>query len=171
MVVNYIRYYGDPGFNLSALLEMADLINDEVTPINVKAPVIGPAIFTTQAGIHQSGVQRQQKAEGGDIYLPYSPEILGGGTKELHRVGALSGSEGIVAILNQKALETTGKADVYSTTSRAVKYVYDKVQDAYDGAWDESQHKYGAAKKTFFSADELYVLALEFEAGRGAKGE
>ncbi|MBF8299113.1 MAG: Pyruvate carboxyltransferase protein [Dehalococcoidia bacterium] len=166
MVANYIRYYGDPGFDLGALLEIADLISSEVTPIHVKAPIIGPAIFTTQAGIHQSGVQRQQHAEGGDIYLPFSPELLGSGATELHRVGALSGAEGIIALLNQKAFEATGKSETYSTSSRAVKYVYDKLQDAYDGEWDEREHRYLGARTTFFAAEELYALALEYEAGK-----
>ena len=171
MVANYIRYYGDPGFNLSALAEMAQLIDSGVTPINEKAPIIGPAIFTTQAGIHQSGVQRQQNAEGGDIYLPFSPNLLGGATHELHRVGSVSGAEGIVALLNQKALAVTGKDNAYSTSSRAVKYVYDKMQDAYDGAWDPALKRYNNARTTFFTAEELYKLALDFEFGREHKGE
>lgn len=168
MVANYIRLYGDPGFDLTALPEMADLMNAEVTPLSQKAPIIGPAIFTTQAGIHQSGVQRQQKAEGGDIYLPFSPDLLGGEVHELHRVGALSGSEGIVALLNKVAAAKTGKDEAYSTTSRAVKYVYDKVQEAYDGVWDATEKRYANARTSFFTAEELYALALKFEVSRQA---
>jgi isopropylmalate/homocitrate/citramalate synthase len=171
VIANYVRSFGDPGFNLPALVEIADLINEEVTPVGGKAPIVGRSIFTTQAGIHQTGVQRHDKAEGGDIYLPFSPALLGEEAAELHRVGALSGAEGIVALLNQKALETTGKQDVYTTASRAVKYVYDKVQDAYDGQWDEQEHRYVNPRRTFFTAAELYQLALDYEGSREKKGE
>jgi len=166
VLADYIRLYGDPGFDLAALREIAEMINSEVTEINIKSPIIGDAIFTTQAGIHQSGVERQKKAEGGDIYLPFDPNLLGEHAVELHRVGALSGAEGIVAILNTKAKAETGKDETYTTASRVVKCVYDKVQEAYDGAWDESQGAYVNERKGFFTPDELYALAKEYEAGK-----
>ena len=176
VLADYIRLCGDPGFKLSVLRDIADLINQEVTEVPLKAPIIGEAIFTTQAGIHQSGVERQKVAEGGDIYLPFDPKLLGARTVELHRVGALSGAEGIVAILNQRAKEQTGQEGTFTTTSRAVKYVYDRVQEAYDGAWDESKGSYVTPRKRFFADEELYQLAKEYEdreqvkVGRGHAG-
>ncbi|MBI3742808.1 MAG: 2-isopropylmalate synthase [Chloroflexi bacterium] len=170
VLADYIRIYGDPGFKLEALREMADLIRREVSEVNVKAPIVGDAIFTTQAGIHQSGVERQKKAEGGDIYLPFDPHLLGEQTVELHRVGSLSGAEGIVALLNKKAAAVGRPAD-YTTASRVVKYVYDKVQEAYDGEWDEATKSYRNARRTFFTADELYRLAEEYEHAQQRAGK
>ena len=168
IVADYIRIYGDPGFKIEALREMAQLVNDEVGEVNVKSPIIGNAIFASQAGIHQAGLERQKQAEGGDIYLPFHPRVLGEDEVELHRVGALSGAEGIISILNAEALEKTGKSGAYSSTSRAVKYVYDKVQEAYDGQWDQGSKRFVGARKSFFTGDELYVLAKEFEATRAS---
>ena len=167
MVADYIRLYGDPGFKLEALKEMADLVKNEVSEVNIKSPIVGEAIFTTQAGIHQSGVERQKKAEGGDIYLPFDPKTLGREQVELHRVGGLSGAEGITAILNAKAKEQTGEEGRYTTASRLVKYVYDAVQAAYNGRWDEATKSYVDARRTFFTADELVALAKEYEGQRG----
>ena len=164
VLADYIRLYGNPGFNLAVLKEIAELISAEVTDVNIKSPIVGDAIFTTQAGIHQSGVERAKKAEGGDIYLPFDPSLLGEHSVELHRVGALSGAGGIVAILNAKTKEETGQKGTLTTVSRVVKYVYDKVQEAYDGVWDEAKGVYARERKTFFSPDELYRLAKEYAA-------
>ena len=171
VTADYIRLYGDPGFRLSALREMSALIQDEIGGVNIKSPIIGDAIFSTQAGIHQAGVARQGKAEGGDIYLPFDPKLLGGDRVELHRVGSLSGAEGIVAILNAKHLEKTGEADKYTKATRVVKYIYDKIQEAYDGEWDEASASYRNARETFFNGDELYALALEYESLRAKRSE
>ena len=169
VLADYIRLYGDPGFELGALREIAELINSEVSEVGVKAPIIGDAIFTTQAGIHQSGVERGKRAEGGDIYLPFGPDLLGERSVELHRVGSLSGAEGIISIINAKAKEETGKEGTYSLTSRVVKYLYDKIQEAYDGEWDEALGSYTGERKSFFTADDLYRLVKEYEASRGKK--
>ena len=170
IVADYIRLYGDPGFDLGALRAMADLIRDEVTEMNTKSPIVGDAIFTTQAGIHQSGVERQKKAEGGDIYLPFDPSLLGEKSVELHRVGSLSGAEGITVLLNRKAAKI-GRPANYSTAHKVVKFVYDKIQEAYDGRWDEERKAYTGARTTFFTEDELYRLAEEFEARAQASAE
>ena len=45
-----------------------------------------------------------------------------------------------------------------------VKYVYDKIQEAYDGRWDDTSQVYVDARTTFFNGDELYELAREYEA-------
>ena len=174
VVADYIRMYGDPGFELTALLEMAELIRSEVGEVNVKAPIVGDAIFTTAAGIHQAGVEKQKQAEGGDIYLPFAPDILGKEQVELSRVGSLSGAEGMLAALNKKHQETTGEPGPYTATSRVMKYIYDKVQEAYDGRWDEQKQAYADERREFFTADDLYRLAKEYEAlhpERSAKTE
>ena len=44
----------------------------------------------------------------------------------------MSGSEGIVAILNEEA-EKRGVEARFTTMSRVVKEIYDKVQEAYNG--------------------------------------
>ncbi len=170
VLADYIRIYGDPGFKLEALREMTELVRNEVTEVNIKAPIVGDAIFTTQAGIHQSGVERQKKAEGGDIYFPFDPQLLGERTVELHRVGSLSGSEGIVALLNKKA-SALGRPATYATASRVVKYVYDMVQEAYDGRWDPERRAYVDARRTFFTEDELYRLAEEYERAGSTGGQ
>ncbi|MBI4216519.1 MAG: hypothetical protein HY687_03930, partial [Chloroflexi bacterium] len=46
-------------------------------------------------------------------------------------------------------------------------HVYDKIQEAYDGGLDESKGIYRQPRKTFFTPDELYALATEFEAAQG----
>ncbi len=167
-VADYVRIYGDPGFKLEALRDIAELIKSEVSDVNIKSPIVGDAIFTTQAGIHQSGVERQRDAEGGDIYLPFDPKLLGERTEELHRVGSLSGTEGIIAALNKRHEEETGQPGRFSATSRAVKHVYDTVQAAYDGEWDEANQVFVNERKTFFNADELYRIAMDYEAQRSS---
>ncbi|HEU4760189.1 MAG TPA: hypothetical protein VFT91_09450, partial [Dehalococcoidia bacterium] len=68
VLAGYIRTYGDPGFKLPVLAEMASLLEEHLTPVPHTAPIIGQ-VFTTQAGIHQAGVARQEEAPGGLIYL------------------------------------------------------------------------------------------------------
>src|SRR2546422_3089831 len=102
MLAAYIRFYGDPGFDLSVLPEMTSLIGSTLTPIPDNAPLIGD-VFNTQAGIHQAGIARQQDAPGGLIYLAYDPALLGRRPAERNLIGGMSGSEGIVAVLNEEA--------------------------------------------------------------------
>ena len=165
LVAALIRLYGDPGFNLEALAEMANLIDREVIAVSEKAPVIGRGIFTTQAGIHQSGMLRQREAPGGNIYLPYEPSLVGRHHAELNRVGALSGMDGIVAILNSEVERQTGKPGTYKVTSRAVKHVYDHIHASYDGRWSEAQGEFTDWRTTFYEAAELLKLAQPTEAG------
>ncbi len=166
VIADYIRYWGDPGFKLEALPKIAALIRKDVSDIPVKQPIIGEAIFTTQAGIHQSGVERQAKAEGGDIYLPFSGTVLGKEEVETMRIGSLSGMGGIVSVLNRYAKRLTGEDGKYNGASRAAKYVYDKVQEAYDGRFDETTGKWVGYRTTFFSPEEVWALAKEFETSR-----
>jgi len=162
MVAAMIRLYGNADLDLYMLAEIADLINGEVCSIFSKAPMVGEGIFTTQAGLHQTGLQRQLEAPGGLIYLPYSSSLVGREHVELHRVGSLTGMDGVVAILNQQ-LEAAGEHKRHTLLSRTVKLVYDKVHDAYDGTWDEEEGKYVNPRTTFFEPQELLEMAWELE--------
>jgi isopropylmalate/homocitrate/citramalate synthase len=166
VLANYIRLYGDPGFKLEALPQMRDLIDKEVSPISSKQPIIGE-VFSSQAGIHQTGLSRQDKAQGGAIYLPFAPELLGETDYELNKIGALSGMDGIVSVLNRYVKAISGQDGKYTTTSRTAKYIYDKVQEAYDGVWNENTRRW-TSRRTFFTPEEIYSLAMEFEQQRSA---
>jgi len=157
VVATYIRVYGDPGFNLEVLAEMAELVEGNLIELPRTAPIVGE-VFTTQAGIHQAGVAKQANAPGGLIYLAYDPAIVGRTEAERSVVGALSGSEGIVAILNAEA----GRRGVdarFTTTSRIVKEIYDRVQASYDGQYDEPTDRYVNYRTTFFSPSEIWQMA------------
>ena len=166
VLTNYVRIYGDPGFNLHALAEIADLIDNEVRVLPQNAPIVGD-VFSSQAGLHQTGLHRQQEAEGGYIYLAYDPLEVGRGEQELQRVGHLSGMDGIISLLNKEHQKRTGQSGGYAATNRSIKYVYDKVHEAYDGRFDEGNGTYVDWRRTFFSAEELYDLAQEYERDHG----
>ena len=159
MVVTYERFYGVPGFNLSVLPEMAALVSDNLTPVSPSAPIIGE-VFTTSAGIHQAGVARQKEAPGGLIYLAYDPSIVGRDSAERSVVGGLSGSEGIVSILNTEA-EARGIEQRFSSTSRIVKNIYDKIHDAYDGKYDADKDVWTEYRTTFYSPEEVWQMAAD----------
>jgi isopropylmalate/homocitrate/citramalate synthase len=161
IVASYIRLYGDPGFHLPALIEMKELI-DPLVSIAPNAPIVGD-VFTTQAGIHQAGVARQEDAPGGLIYLAYDPAQLGRSGTERSVIGAMSGSEGIVAVLNREA-EKHGVETRFSTTSRVVKEIYDTVQAAYNGEYNQTRREWNGYRTTFFSPDEIWQLAEQFGA-------
>ena len=165
VLAGYIRLYGDPGFDQPVLAEMKRTVEEHLTPVAATAPIIGD-VFTTQAGIHQAGVARQEDAPGGLIYLAYDPAVVGSERAERSVVGALSGSEGIVAILNREA-EVRGLEARFSSTSRVVKEIYDRVQAAYDGRYDKSSDAWVDYRKTFFQPDEIWQLAVELGAAGG----
>jgi len=156
MVASLIRMWGDPGFDLSVLKEMKELMNRHV-PIATNSPFVGD-VFSTQAGIHQAGVARQEVAPGGLIYLAYDPALVGRSAAERTVIGAMSGSEGIVAILNEEA-QKRGKDAHYTTMSRVVKEIYDKVQDAYNGEWDEKTEHFLGYRTSFFTHEEIWEMA------------
>jgi isopropylmalate/homocitrate/citramalate synthase len=162
IVAARVRYYGDPGLDLTALEEMKQLVDGEVTPLPDRAPIIGE-VFTTSAGIHQAGVSRQDEAPGGLIYLPFAASLFGRKEVELSRVGSLSGSEGIVSILN-RAMEQQGKEPKFSNTSRVVKQIYDKIQDEYDGAYDERSKRYTGYRREFYTSEEIVQMAKDLGA-------
>jgi isopropylmalate/homocitrate/citramalate synthase len=162
MIAALVRYYGDPGLDLTALEEMKQLVDGEVTPLPDRAPIIGE-VFTTSAGIHQAGVAAQQDAPGGLIYLPFAASLFGRKEVELSRVGSLSGSEGIVSILNRE-MERAGSEQRFSNTSRVVKQIYDKIQDAYDGAFDENAKAFANYRRDYYTAAEIVEMARELGA-------
>jgi isopropylmalate/homocitrate/citramalate synthase len=159
MLLSYIRLYGDPGFDLTILQQMRALVEESLTKVALNAPVVGE-VFTTQAGIHQAGVERQAEAPGGLIYLAYDPVLVGSRGAERHLVGALSGSEGIVAILNEEA-EKRGAEQRFTSMSRVVKEIYDRVQDAYNGRYDEASDRWVDYREGFFMPDEIWQIAAE----------
>lgn len=163
VLVNYIRQYGDPGLKLEALTEIADLIRTEVVSIPGKQPIIGSDIFSTQAGLHQTGIQRQAQAPGGLIYLPYDPRIVGRREAELNRIGSLSGMDGIISLLNQHREASGSQEPPFTGVSRTVKHVYDRVHEAYDGHYDEATNRYAGYRTTFFEAEDLARLAEQFQ--------
>jgi len=162
VLANYIREYGDPGLKLEKLAEIADLFQKQVVPVPAKQPIIGRNIFTTQAGLHQSGVKQQSRAPGGLIYLPFDPELVGRRGETLNRVGSLSGMDGIISLLNdyKKSIELGGYK--FTSYNRLVQYVYDLVQEAYDGQYDSSQDRYKDYRKTFFELDDLAEMIAVF---------
>ena len=165
VVAGYIREYGDPGLKLEALRRIRDLIANEVCDIPPKQPIIGE-VFSTQAGIHQTGIRRSDDAGGGPIYLPFDAAMVGDEAAELHRIGALSGMDG-----NSQVKAETGQDGSYSTVSRAVKYVYDRIQEAYDGSYDRDRDSLVGQRRTFFTPEEVLALAREAEdGGRGSSG-
>ncbi len=162
MVAALIRHYGDPGLNLKALEEMKQLVDREVTPLPDRAPIIGE-VFTTTAGIHQAGVGRQEDAAGGLIYLPFAASLFGRKEVELSRIGSLSGAEGIISVLNRE-LERTGRSERVGATSRAVKQIYDRIQEEYDGQYDAQHDRWVSARRTFFTSEDIVALARELGA-------
>ncbi len=163
MVAAYVRRYGDPGFELSVLGEVAELIDRHVVAVSAQAPLIGEGTPMTQAGIHQTGLMRQGKAPGGFIYLPYDPKMVGLRPRELSLVGALSGVDGVVAVLNAEVKRQTGMEGEYRSTSKLMSRVCDAVHDAYDGLWDEETEAYVGARDAFFAPSELLELARAME--------
>ena len=47
----------------------------------------------------------------------------------------------------------------YTTTSRVVKDIYDRVQDAYDGEYDEASDRWTNYRTTFFTPEEIWEMA------------
>ncbi len=159
VVANYIRFFGDPGFKIEALAEMEELIHSEVAPTHEKLPIIGKSIFTTQAGLHQTGVSRQQHADGGLIYLPFDPSLVGRTTVELNRIGALSGMDGLVAILNSQWETATGEVNKFGLMSRVVKQIYDAVHESFDGCYDPAADQFCNYRTSFWEPQELLEMA------------
>lgn len=158
VLANYIRIYGDPGFNLEALPEIRALVDEKLVKLPSNAPIVGD-VFATQAGIHQSGLHRQEDAEGGLIYLSFDPAVVGRNSVELNVIGALSGTEGIIAVLNHEWEKKHGEPERFSNRSRVIKQIYDHIQASYDGRYDEAADRFTGARSSFYSPEELLALA------------
>jgi len=169
MVAAYIRMYGDPGFNLKILSQIRDLLTLEVITIPPKQPIIGD-VFSTQAGIHQTGMRRGEQAEGGPIYLAFDAAVVGEEGEEHSVIGSLSGMDGIVAVLNQQIKVETGQQGKYAITSRVVKYIYDTIQEAYDGTYDSEHDALVGQRVTFFTPAEISALAMEAQGKQAGRG-
>ena len=91
---------------------------------------------------------------------------MGDESVELNRIGALSGMDGIVSVLNKQVKDETGEEGTFSTVSQAVKYVYDRIQEAYDGTYDSEQGTLVGQRRTFFTPGEILALAREAQAAR-----
>ncbi len=162
IVAAYSRIYGDPGLELKMLSQIRELVSSEVIPIPAKQPIIGD-VFSTQAGLHQTGMRRSEQAQGGSIYLAFDASVIGDEAEEHSVIGALSGMDGIVAVLNGQVKQQTGEQGTYSTTSRVVKRIYDRIQDSYDGEYDESEDAFIGGRRTFFTPAEIYALSIELK--------
>jgi len=166
VLVNYVREYGDPGLKLDVLTEIAALIQTKVVSIPQKLPIVGTNIFATQAGLHQTGIRRQAEAQGGLIYLPFDPGLVGRQEVELNRIGALSGMDGIISVLNRYQ-ETKGiRGHQLTSVSKLTKHIYDLIHEAYDGHYDETQDKFVEYRTTFFEAEELAQMAEPIQPGQ-----
>ena len=163
VLANYVREFEDPGLKLEILSEIADVIRTEVVPIHEKLPIVGSDIFSTQAGLHQTGVQRQDEAPGGLIYLPFDPGLVGRHQLELNLIGALSGMDGIVSVLNrhQETAGTRGKR--FTSVSKLIKLIYDRIHEAYDGRYDQAEDRYVGYRTTFFEIEELVQMLEQLE--------
>ncbi len=159
ILANYVREYSNPGLRLEVLTEIASLIHKNVVPIPEKHPVVGSNIFITQAGLHQTGIQRQGQAQGGLLYLPFDPAVVGRQELELNRIGALSGMDGIISILDRQREAGSIYGERLTVASKLVKLIYDRIHEAYDGHYDHSLGRYVDYRTTFFEAEELTRMA------------
>lgn len=164
VLINYISEYGDPGLRLEVLAEISALIGTEVVSIPEKYPIVGSSIFTTQAGLHQTGIQRQAEAQGGLIYLPFDPRLVGRQGVELNRIGALSGMDGIISVLNQHYEASGVQKHRFTSVSKLVKLIYDQIHQAYDGHYDHIQDRYTGYRDTFFEVEELARMVEQLQA-------
>ncbi len=169
VLADYVREYGDPGFKREILAEMAKLITTEVCKISEKQPIVGSGIFMTQAGLHQTGVEKQKEAPGGLIYLPYNPAAVGRTEDERHRIGSLTGLDGIISVLNYWWQSNGSGHAPLSGTSRLAKRLYDAVHAAFDGEYDEATGNYLHARTTFFQPEDLAQLVTQIEGEDGAR--
>ena len=92
---------------------------------------------------------------------PFAASLFGRKETELSRVGALSGSEGLVSVLNRE-MEQRGSEQRFSNTSRVVKQIYDRIQSEYDGELTDGH--YTGYRRDFYSSEEIVGMAQEFGA-------
>ena len=95
--------------------------------------------------------------------MPFAASLFGRKEVELSRVGSLSGAEGIISVLNRE-LERTGSETRVKETSRVVKQIYDRIQDEYNGQYDEQHDHWVNARRSFFTSEDIIALAQELGA-------
>jgi hypothetical protein len=49
-------------------------------------------------------------------------------------------------------------------TSRVVKQIYDRIQDEYNGQYDEQHDHWVNSRRNFFTSEDIIALAREFGA-------
>ena len=111
-------------------------------------------------------MEKQKAAAGGLIYLPFDPAAVGRNEDERHRIGSLTGIDGIIAVLNYWWQSTGQDRTPLTGTSRLAKQLYDAVHAAYDGEYDARTDRFINCRNTFFEAKDLAQLAHEIEAAR-----
>ena len=167
VLAGYIRLYGDPGFDLPVLPEMKRTVEEHLTPLAATRARSSATCSRRRPASTRRASRSQEDAPGGLIYLAYDPATVGSEQAERSVVGALSGSEGIVAILNREA-EARGLDARFSTTSRVVKEIYDRVQAAYDGTYDSSADAWLDYRTTFFQPAEIWQMVVDLGAAGGS---
>ncbi len=65
-----------------------------------------------------------------------------------------------MAILNEEA-EKRGVEQRFTSMSRVVKEIYDRVQEAYNGRYDEASDRWLDYRDGFFMPDEIWQIAAE----------
>jgi hypothetical protein len=103
------------------------------------------------------------------LYLPFDPAIVGRRGVGLNRIGALSGMDGIISVLNRYREDSGIQEPKLTGVSKVVKFIYDGVHEAYDGRYDQTQDCYVDYRTTFFEVEELAQMAEQFQAGRHEK--
>jgi hypothetical protein len=98
------------------------------------------------------------------MYLPFDPGIVGRQQIELNRIGALSGVDGIISIVNQYLDAADIQRPRLTNTSKLVKRIYDWIHEAYDGRYDQAQDRYLDFRTTFFEVEELVRIAEHLHA-------
>ena len=122
-----------------------------------------PPAFDIEFGQRFEVLLRQGE---GLVGLPFAASLFGRKEVELSRIGSLSGSEGIISVLNRE-MERRGKEPKFGATSRVVKQIYDRIQDEYDGQFDAQHDHWVNARRAFFTSEDILALAREFGALEG----
>jgi hypothetical protein len=66
-------------------------------------------------------------------------------------------------VLNRE-LERMGSETRVKETSRVVKQIYDRIQDEYNGQFDEQHDHWVNSRRSFFTSEDIIELAKEFGA-------
>ena len=61
-------------------------------------------------------------------------------------------------------MESRNSDQRFSSTSRVVKKIYDRIQEEYDGTLDEAANVYSGYRRDFYTSEEIVALAADFGA-------